>query len=80
MSGFKHLSKLTITKLPYKLSALEPVITENIMNYHYSKHHVAYVNNFNNLLTDFSKLAEEGKDNTHLIKGMKFNYGGHVNH
>ena len=50
------------------------------MNYHYSKHHVAYVNNFNNLLTDYNKLAEEGKDNTHLIKGMKFNYGGHVNH
>lgn len=38
--------------LPYAKSALMPHITENTFNYHYEKHHQAYVTNLNNLIKD----------------------------
>ncbi len=38
--------------LPYKMNALEPLISENTFNFHYGKHHQAYVNNLNNLVKD----------------------------
>ena len=38
--------------LPYKMNALEPFISENTFNFHYGKHHQAYVNNLNNLVKD----------------------------
>jgi Fe-Mn family superoxide dismutase len=41
-----------LPKLPYKLNALEPYITENTLNFHYGKHHQAYLNNLNNLVKD----------------------------
>lgn len=36
--------------LPYALNALEPYISQETLEYHYGKHHQAYVNNLNNLL------------------------------
>ena len=76
----KVLQKLKLTELPYALNALEPVITEQMMNFHYGKHHAAYVANFNKLLEQHEALAAKGEDTTHLQRGLKFNYGGHVNH
>lgn len=38
--------------LPYKMNSLEPFISENTFNFHYGKHHQAYVNNLNNLVKD----------------------------
>ena len=35
--------------LPYEFGALEPVISGHLMDYHFSKHHRAYVNNLNTL-------------------------------
>jgi len=40
----------SLPKLPYAANALEPVISENTINFHYGKHHQAYVNNVNNLI------------------------------
>ena len=37
----------TLPDLPYKYSALEPVISGEIMELHHSKHHAAYVNGLN---------------------------------
>lgn len=48
--------------LPYNRNALAPHISENTMNYHYGKHHQAYVTNLNNLVngTDLAnKTLEE---------------------
>lgn len=42
--------KFELPRLPYGLADLEPHITENTLNYHYGKHHQAYVNNLNNLV------------------------------
>ena len=45
--------------LPYPKNALEPVISQETIDYHYGKHHQAYVTNLNNLIpgTDFADLA-----------------------
>ncbi|HCT30981.1 MAG TPA: superoxide dismutase [Bacteroidales bacterium] len=39
-----------LPKLPYELDALAPVISKQTLEYHYGKHHQAYVNNLNNLI------------------------------
>lgn len=36
--------------LPYSRDALSPAISEETLNYHYGKHHQAYVNNLNKLI------------------------------
>jgi len=54
-----------LPELPYKKDDLEPVITSRTIDFHYGKHHQAYVNNLNKLTegTDFA-----GKDLEYLIK------------
>lgn len=42
--------KFELPKLPYELDALEPHISHRTLEFHYGKHHQAYVNNLNNLL------------------------------
>ncbi len=37
-------------KLPYTNNALEPVISQQTIDYHYGKHLQTYVNNLNNLV------------------------------
>ena len=39
-----------LPKLPYELNALEPGISQKTLEFHYGKHHQAYVNNLNNLI------------------------------
>lgn len=39
-----------LPSLPYALDALEPFISRNTLEFHYGKHHQAYVNNLNKLL------------------------------
>jgi Fe-Mn family superoxide dismutase len=39
----------TLPPLPYAPTALAPVISEETIEYHYGKHHQAYVTNLNNL-------------------------------
>ncbi len=39
-----------LPKLPYALNALEPHISKETLEYHYGKHHQAYVTNLNNLV------------------------------
>lgn len=47
--------------LPYKLNALEPHISETTLNFHYGKHHQAYVTNLNTLIqgTEFEEKSLE---------------------
>ncbi len=40
-----------LPSLPYAKNALAPHISENTINFHYGKHHQAYVTNLNNLLS-----------------------------
>lgn len=48
----------TLPPLPYAQNALAPAISEETLEYHYGKHHQAYVNNLNNLTKD-SELAKK---------------------
>lgn len=47
--------------LPFKMDALEPFISRETLEYHYGKHHQAYVNNLNNLVpgTEFETATLE---------------------
>ena len=40
----------SLPELPYPMDALEPVISKRTLEFHYGKHHQAYVNNLNNLI------------------------------
>jgi Fe-Mn family superoxide dismutase len=50
-----------LPELPYGLDALEPHISRETMDYHYGKHHRAYVNKLNGLIqdTDLEHLSLE---------------------
>ena len=47
--------------LPYAQDALEPVISAETIDYHYGKHHQAYVTNLNNMVpgTEFENASLE---------------------
>ena len=52
---------IELPKLPYELDALSPYISKETLEYHYGKHHKAYVDNLNNLIpwTEFENLSLE---------------------
>ena len=51
----------TLPALPYARNALAPHISEETLDFHYGKHHQAYVTNLNNLIkgTEFESLSLE---------------------
>ena len=65
----KHLPNL-----PYDKNALAPLITEETFDYHYGKHHAAYVNNLNNIIAD-SPLEEKSVKELILLGAEKKNAG-----
>jgi superoxide dismutase, Fe-Mn family len=48
--------KFSLPELPYAHNALEPIISEKTISFHYGKHHLTYVNNLNGLVegTEFA--------------------------
>ncbi|EON12525.1 superoxide dismutase [Fe] [Pandoraea sp. SD6-2] len=50
-----------LPELPYAIDALAPTISKETMEYHYGKHHQAYVTNLNNLIkgTEFENASLE---------------------
>ena len=51
----------TLPPLPYAKDALAPTISAETLEYHYGKHHQAYVDNLNKLVpgTEFENLSLE---------------------
>ena len=71
-----------LPELPYAFNALEPVISSEIMELHYLKHHKGYVTNLNAALEKYHE-AESKNDVAQMIalqSAIKFNGGGHINH
>lgn len=64
--------------LPFAEDALEPYISSKTIEYHYGKHHQAYVNNLNKLIpgTEFENASLE--DIIRLASGGIFNNGAQV--
>lgn len=76
------IAQYQLPQMPYDFGALEPFISGQIMELHYSKHHATYVSNLNKLLEQ-SCEAESKQDLATFIslqQGIKFNGGGHINH
>jgi Fe-Mn family superoxide dismutase len=50
---------IILTKLPFAENALEPFISAETLQYHYRKHHTAYVNKLNELIkgTEFENMS-----------------------
>ncbi|MFA5585245.1 MAG: Fe-Mn family superoxide dismutase [Saccharofermentanales bacterium] len=50
-----------LPQLPFAKDALEPVISAETIDYHYGRHHQAYVNNLNKLIagTEFEDMSLE---------------------
>jgi Fe-Mn family superoxide dismutase len=72
----------TLPPLPYDFNALVPVISGEIMELHYTKHHQTYVNNLNKALEQYAE-AQRKNDLAAMIalqSAIKFNGGGHINH
>ncbi|KPJ15604.1 Superoxide dismutase [Mn], mitochondrial [Papilio machaon] len=74
--------KHTLPELPYEYSALEPVISREIMSLHHSKHHATYINNLNVAEEKLVQAQTKGDIDTviSLTPALKFNGGGHINH
>ena len=76
------ITTFELPELPYDYSALEPVISGQIMELHYTKHHKGYVTNLNAALEKYAE-AESKEDLGAMIAletAIRFNGGGHVNH
>ena len=68
----------TLITLPYELGALQPVISEQTLSFHYGKHLQAYVDNLNKLIagTEYENMPlEEIVSNS---SGAIFNNAGQV--
>ncbi len=67
-----------LPKLPYAFDALEPFMSQKTFEFHYGKHHQAYVNNLNGLIpgTEFENATLE--EIVLKSKGPIFNNGAQV--
>lgn len=76
------MTEYKLPKLPYGFNELEPVISEEILQVHYNKHHAGYVNNLNEAERKLREAEAKGDLVQQIvIDGLiKFNGGGHVNH
>ena len=79
----------TLPELPYDYAALEPVISEEIMRLHHTKHHQGYVNKLNAAVEQAPELS--GRSLVELLSGLdqvpenirlavRNQGGGHYNH
>ena len=80
---------MTLPELPYSYDALAPVISEDIMRLHHTKHHQGYIDKMNNFIVQFSEL--QGRDIVDILThindipeevrvGIRNQGGGHYNH
>lgn len=80
---------ISLPKLPYAYSALEPTIDAKTMEIHHTKHHQTYVDKLNEALGKHPALASKSaeellKDFFHVPEDIKIavrnHGGGHANH
>ena len=64
--------------LPYAKDALAPVISAETIDYHYGKHHQAYVTNLNNLVPGTEHEGKSLEELIHSTSGGLFNNAAQV--
>jgi superoxide dismutase, Fe-Mn family len=67
-----------LPKLPYAMNALEPFISQKTIEFHYGKHHQAYVTNLNKLITGTEFENATLEDIVRKAGGGIFNNGAQV--
>ncbi|HYW96236.1 MAG TPA: superoxide dismutase, partial [Bacteroidales bacterium] len=68
----------TLPELPFSTDALEPVISRQTIEFHYEKHHQAYVNNLNKL-TEGSEWSKKSLEElVRLTEGGIYNNAAQV--
>lgn len=67
-----------LPKLPYDMDALQPYISKETLEYHYGKHHAAYVNNLNKLVEGTAFANASLEDIVKKADGGVFNNGAQV--
>ncbi|GAD51555.1 manganese superoxide dismutase [Halarchaeum acidiphilum MH1-52-1] len=68
--------------LPYDYDALEPSISEQVLNWHHDTHHQGYVNGWNAAEETLEEAREEGdfSGSPGAIRNVTHNGSGHVLH
>lgn len=69
---------IELPALPYDRSALEPHISAETIDFHYSKHHQAYVTNLNNLITGTEFESADLETIVRKAQGGLFNNAAQV--
>lgn len=73
-----------LKRLPYKYEELEPIISAELLELHYSKHHQAYCNNFNKAVEqnnlEGKTVLEIFENISNLPKAVENHGGGYFNH
>lgn len=64
--------------LPYEMDALEPYISRETIEYHYGKHHKAYVTNLNNLTAGSEYATKSLEEVIRTSNGGIFNNAAQV--
>jgi len=85
MSSSISFKKYELPPLPYKVDALEPYISKDIIDLHYNGHHKGYVNGANSFLDRMQKVTKGELSSTQydiqgLLRGLVFNINGHKLH
>jgi Fe-Mn family superoxide dismutase len=69
---------ITLPELPYDTSALEPYLSAETFEYHYGKHHKAYVDTLNQMIEGTAEESAALEDIIMSAEGKKFNQAAQV--
>lgn len=75
-------TKVSLPDLQWDFAALEPYISGQINELHYTKHHQTYVTGYNTAVEQFQEASHKGeiKKTVELQKAINFHGGGYLNH
>lgn len=69
----------SLPELAYELDSLSPVLSAELLDLHYNKHHSSYIKKANEITEALSALPPE-TDPSALLRGLSFNVSGHALH
>ena len=82
VSARTFTARIVQTPLPYELNALEPVLTQQQLDYHYNRHHKTYVVKYNEKLEQIDQAMHKMDYPliARIAREIRFFGGGNWNH